>query len=383
MSLPTVQSAILFLLLVAGLVSTATAQVPLVNPVKEIPADGPLLPAAFSGWKKSEGSTRGANPVQANPANAALLQETGLITFERATYTRQGRRVDVQAFRFADATGAFAAYSALQAGPLAPEKFCEHAGSSGNRALMACTNLVLDVTYEKVTPMTPAELRSLAAQLPLAKGNQALPPSALVYVPKQGVTDVRFALGPAGLKHTRTPLPPDVIDFSKSAEVVVGDLSVEDGAEGTALLTILRYPTFALATERQQAIETWAKARPAIPPTTTPSASTTVANTFYTRRVGPLVAVVSGNIALQEARAFTEQIPYDVEITQSEPVYDPKENIGNLVVNMLYLSFIIIGFTLVTGLAFGALRILSKKFFPGRFFDRPENVDFIKLDLHD
>jgi hypothetical protein len=367
-----------------ALTLNAAAQVALVKPVKELPADGSLLPSAFSGWQKAADSRRGADAAQADPAHAALFKETGLVGFEHASYTRQGRRLDVKAFRFHDATGAFAAYSALQAGPLAAERFCEHAGSSGKRALMACTNLVVDVTYEKVTPMTPAELRALAAQLPLATGPAALAPSALAYMPKEGIAEVRFALGPAGLKHTGTPLPPEVIDFGKSAEVVVGDLAGDDGGDSAALLTIVRYPTFALATERQQAFEAWAKARPVPATPAQPAAAAPAPQPiFFTRRIGPLVAVVSGNIGLPEARAFAERIPYDVEITQNEPVYNPKDNIGNLVVNMLYLSFIIIGFTFVTGLALGGVRILSRKFFPGRFFDRPENVEFIKLDLRD
>ncbi|MEO5935597.1 MAG: hypothetical protein ABIP81_00125, partial [Terriglobales bacterium] len=90
-----------------------------------------------------------------------------------------------------------------------------------------------------------------------------------------------------------------------------------------------------------------------------------------------------GYIPEPAARALAEQVPYDVEITPNEPVYNPKDNIGNLVVNMMYLAFIIIGFTLVTGVAFGGIRILAHKFFPGRFIDRPENVEFIKLDLRE
>jgi hypothetical protein len=37
----------------------------------------------------------------------------------------------------------------------------------------------------------------------------------------------------------------------------------------------------------------------------------------------------------------------------------------------------------VAGLAFGGLRVLIKRRYPGRFFDRPENVEFISLHLSD
>lgn len=353
------------------LVIAASGQVALVPPPP--PPDGSILPAAFSGWQKAPGAVIGTDPAKAAPAKASLLKEAGLISFEHASYIRQGRKITLQAFRFSDATGAFAAYSALKEGPFAVERFCDRAGSSGNRVLMACTNLVVDVTYDKVTAMAPAEMRSLVAQLPLATGNAALPASAPMYLPKDAVSDVRFALGPAGLPHTQTPLPADLIDFSKGAEVAVSHFDSPDGA---AVITLVKYPTFALATDRQKAFDTFIHSRPK------PAVNAPPLDTFYTRRVGPIVAVISGSISATDARSMAEKIPYDVEVTRNEPTGTQKDNIGNLVVNVVYLSFILVGFAAVIGVAFGATRILARKFFPGRF-DRAEDVEFIKLDLRD
>ena len=364
----------------------SVGQVQLVAPVKELPArelparaaptsdkpgDGSLLPPAFSGWRKSPNPKKGTVPSTASPTHAALLIETGMVAYERASYTREGRKLDIQAFRFADATGALAAYSAMKNGPLATEKFCAYAGSSGNRALMNCTDLVVDVTVDKVTPMTPAEMRSLGSLLPVATGNAALPANVPLYLPKDGLSSVAIALGPVGLASIGTDIPADAIDFSKGAEVAVGTYA--EGDSEPARMTLVKYPTPAIATERLTAISQVKIAAVADSPTPA----------IVTKRLGPMVISVIGYIPEPAARALAEQVPYDVEITENEPVYNPKENIGNLVVNMLYLSFIIIGFTLVTGVAFGGIRILANKFFPGRFFDRPESVEFIKLDLRD
>jgi hypothetical protein len=35
----------------------------------------------------------------------------------------------------------------------------------------------------------------------------------------------------------------------------------------------------------------------------------------------------------------------------------------------------------VLGVAFGGVRVLAKTFFPGRFFDRPEQMDVLQLGL--
>ncbi|HUR36373.1 MAG TPA: DUF6599 family protein [Terriglobales bacterium] len=379
MPLKRLQAALRIALLALPLLAPqANAQVTLVTPVKELPADGSLLPKAFSGWQKQPGMQIGTDPAKAGGTRAALLTESGMASFERSSYARQGRVLKVQVYRFNDATGAAAAFSSLRDDAMAPEKFCPLARSNGNHILLACTNLVLDLQYDKVTGMTPAEIRSLISQLPVATGTAALPPNAPLHLPQTGLSDVRFALGPAGLAQTGSPLPAEVIDFSKSPEVVVGTYSNDTGA---TLVTIVKYPTFALATERQKAFDSWHQSQ--VPTSAAGAKSPPSSGTFYTRRLGPLVAVVTGVASEAEARTLAEQVPYDVEVTQSEPVYTPKDNIGNLVVNMMYLSFIIVGFTFVGGLAFGGFRILARKYFPGRFVDRPEDVEFIKLDIGD
>lgn len=354
-------------------VSAAGQNVTMVAPPAP-PDDGSLLPPAFAGWEKAKDAVRTADPSQVDAQNAALLRETGIVAAERARYARQDRKLEIRAYRFPDATSAFAAYSGMRATePFAAEKFCVHSGSSANRILMNCTDLVLDVRYDKITAMTPAEMRSLTRQLAVATGSAALTPTATLHMPRQGISNIRFALGPAGLTHTGTLLPADIIDFSKGAELVTGNI---DYAEGSALITLIKYPTFALATDRQRAIDAWAKSRPAPPAGASPS-------TFYTQRIGPIVAVVTGGIAEAEARTLAERIPYDVTLSQNEPVYTAKDNIGNLVVNILYLSFIVIGFAAVCGFAFGGFRILMRRLFPGRYIDSPEATELIRLDLRE
>src|SRR5262249_6921016 len=68
-----------------------------------------LLPQTFSGWELSSSTKIIKNAVQAVPTNAALLKEFGFDGFESATYTRDGRSLQVKAARFADATGAYGA----------------------------------------------------------------------------------------------------------------------------------------------------------------------------------------------------------------------------------------------------------------------------------
>jgi hypothetical protein len=77
-------------------------------------------------------------------------------------------------------------------------------------------------------------------------------------------------------------------------------------------------------------------------------------------------------------------VNYDDDVTWNQNTsFNKKDNLANLLVNIIILCFILIGFALVAGVAFGGMRILAKRIFPDRVFDRPEQMEFISLHLTD
>jgi hypothetical protein len=113
-------------------------------------------------------------------------------------------------------------------------------------------------------------------------------------------------------------------------------------------------------------------------------AARTGANTaaLYARRSGPIVAVVSGPLSQSEAKSLLASVNYDADVTWNENThFTKKDNLANLLVNIIILCGIILGFALVAGLAFGGLRLLAQRLWPNRVFDRPEQIDFISLHL--
>ena len=54
---------------------------------------------------------------------------------------------------------------------------------------------------------------------------------------------------------------------------------------------------------------------------------------------------------------------------------------GSLLVNIIILCFILGAMAVVAGVAFGGVRILVKRLYPERVFDRPEQMEFISLRL--
>ena len=94
------------------------------------------------------------------------------------------------------------------------------------------------------------------------------------------------------------------------------------------------------------------------------------------------MAIVNGNIPDDEAQSLLASVNYDANVTWSQPTrLNPKDNIANLIIGIFVLIGIIAVLALIFGFAYGGIRVLAKKLFPDKVFDRPEDVDIIRLNL--
>jgi hypothetical protein len=323
-----------------------------------------ILPKEFGGWQ-APALQSSQDPAVADPTNAALLKEYGFTDVELATYVRDGRKLIVRAARFKNASGAYGAFTYYKAPVMVTEKIGDQGGSLGDRVLFYRGNIVVDAVFETLTAMSAAELRELAGTLPLPRDNTAQLPGLPVYLPRESYekNTAKYVVGPVGLEKISAPLPAQLVDFAADSEVVLGKFTT---SRGSATLMLISYPTPAIAGEHLKKIE---EAQPSNAP-------------IFAKRTGPLVVVVAGEVSESEAKALLASVNYEANVTWNENThFTQKDNIGNLVVNILYLCFIIAGFCVVAGVAFGGLRLLIKRWYPDRFFDRPEDVEFISLHL--
>src|SRR5262249_9852903 len=126
------------------------------------------------------------------------------------------------------------------------------------------------------------------------------------------------------------------------------------------------YPTRQIARGRLQALQ----------------AATLPGGPFYTKRSGPIVAVINGSIPEGEAQSLLASVNYDANVTVNEPVkLDDLQNRMKFLFGVTMLIVLIVFSALVFGLAFGGFRIFAKRLFPNRGFDRPEEIDIIRLNL--
>ena len=75
---------------------------------------------------------------------------------------------------------------------------------------------------------------------------------------------------------------------------------------------------------------------------------------------------------------------YEAEVTWNEATsLSKRDNIGNLIVAVFALIGIILLISLIFGVFFGGIRIVAKRFFPNKVFDRPEEMEIIQLHLEE
>lgn len=336
-----------------------------------------FLPDQFSGWHLSGIPKLSNDPTAADSAYAPVLKEYGFAELESASYTRPDRMLTVKAARFNDATGAYGAFTFYKAEGMETEKIGDLAASAGNKVLFYRGNILVEADFDHVTAMSAGELRELASDLPQPTGSKAKLPTLPTYLPRQNYIahSAKYVAGPAAYANIHAPLPVDLVQFQRSAELVLGRYS---SSKGTSSLVLIAYPTPQIAGDRLRAIESWMKSN-----NCSNSASTT-ANVceFFGKRSGPIVAFVTGDATPSEAQSMLAAVSYDADVTWNEATsVSKKDNIGNLIIAAFTLIGILMLIALVIGFAFGGLRVLVQRVFPNRWFDRPENAEIIRLNL--
>jgi hypothetical protein len=339
---------------------------------KEAAPSVAVLPKQFGGWQSSGASRSSNDPAVADPVNAAVLKEYGFTSFESATYSRDdGRKLTLKAARFDDASGAYGAYTYYKTPAMLIEKIGDGAASMNERVLFYRGNILVDAVFQKLSAMSAAELRELAVGLPLPSGNTRNLPGLPAYLPPQShvKNTAKYVVGPVALQNLDAPVPASLVDFSSGAEVVLGNYN---SSGGEATLMLISYPTPQIAAEHLRRMQNNALR----------TTSANLANPIFDKRTGPIVVVAAGPLSQAEAKSLLASVNYDANITWNENTYFTKrDNLANLLVNVIILCFIIIGFALVAGVAFGGIRILARRMFPDRVFDRAENREFISLHL--
>lgn len=340
-----------------------------------------FLPEVFAGWTKSPHLQVSKDPATADPTNAAVLKEDGFTDFEQAEYTQPGRKATVKAIRFADTSGAYSAFTLYRPAEVEAldmgQKNKDSLGfSAGESATFFRQNILVTVTFDRVTPMTPGAVRELATLLPDAKGTARNFPPLPSYLPRTKQAFInnseKYILGPDALALSGSPIPAQLIGFVPGANVEVS-LAKYRTSEGLATLMVVSYPTPAIAGERERTIASFQQ--------NTPPASPDLAPPFNTKRTGPLLVVTAGKISQSDAKSLLASVNYEAEVTWNQNT--KLDNYGGFLVSLIALIGVGLALFIVAGFAFGGFRVLMQKLYPGRIFNKPGQTEIIQLNIKD
>lgn len=333
----------------------------------------PLLPAQFGAWQPdgSLPSCSDCPPVEG--VTGLVLKEDGVSRISHATYHHLNKpgTMTLDAYQFGDATGAASAFTFLRK----PESHlvvskegrigAEMAASGEDYIFRSGTTVVVADASKAGAPVA-GDLRLLESTLPKIGGPRAQSPLLPTLLPAKGLEpeSERYALGPVGYQAMGGVLPPDIVGFDKSAEVVMAKY------KDRGLLTLLLYPTPQIAGNHGREIVAEMNRQGA------------AAGTVKLRREGPLVAMTTGAWSADEAQKTVEGVHLnDVLTVEKTPPPEFKTEVRKtvslltsiaLLSGLLALAAIILG--LVLGFGRAAIRVMQGK-------PAATEPEFLRIDL--
>jgi hypothetical protein len=310
------------------------------------------------------------------------LKEYDFTDGSLANYKRSGETLSLRALRFHDASGAYGAYSFYRQNGWPKEEIGAGATSNHNRVLFWVGNTVVDANFSRIGPMSGAELRELAGQLPLPDGTRAMAPPILSELPKDSLDPqtTHYALGPAGYTGAGGVLPPELVGFDRGAEAVTANYSLRSNP---ATLTLIDYPTPQMAAAQESKIRAYIKAgSQALPAWPKPLVDSDQAS-LEVRRSGPLVAIVSGDAIPEESHKLLATVHYESDITSiPQPTESEVAKTGRLLIGIVTLVIIGASAAILLGFFLGGGRALYR-IARGKPVSSVYDMEFIHLDLRE
>jgi len=341
-----------------------------------------ILPSSFAGWSGT--TSAGLNPPviydgdkigsMAAEQRAAARKEYGFLSGEEGSYSLGKDALQVTLYRMKDPSGAYGLYSYLRSPDMAHAGPNEHSVMSREEALVLIGNLVLDIHGSDLTKDADG-LNALVSAVS-SKAQQGPLPTLTEHLPTKGFIERsdKYILGPVTLDQFFPVSQNDWLGFSTGAEAEVARYHV-DGHELNLLIADFPTPQTAQKklNELQQVYHVNAAGTADAPQNSSP---------VFGRRSITLLAIVFGARNNAEADKLLDQVQSGAEVTWNEPTFQFKEPpITTMIVGAIIGTGVICCFALISGIAFGGFRIVVKRFWPDKVFDRSSTMQVLQLGL--
>lgn len=326
-------------------------------------AQSSILPKQFRSWTETK--------CIEQPPRLILGPEASERQYEVCSYTSEDKSIGIRLGLYHDPSSAFEVYTSQLRAGMVPTNLGQVAAFDRDGVLILEGSLVLASTPN----ISKDDLGALVKAVDAKSEKGPLPP-VLTYLPMAGrvLGSERYALGPEAMRAALVGLGQpslaglaDVAGFSSGGEVMLARYSSHDKEGGVLLL--LEYPTPQLA---EQHIHHLDEVLPA-------DAKKQGLNIV---RKGSLLSLVLSPSSAEYAKSLRGAIGYETQVTWNEPsqtLTDPP--IASVMVKIFIGTGVFMVAAFVLGIAFGGVRVVTKIFFPGKVFDRPNQMEILQLGL--
>jgi hypothetical protein len=281
------------------------------------------------------------------------------------------KQITVTVAEFKDPSGAYEAYTAALHPGMKPSTAGALSAVDNDKLLAQIGNLLVEVANAR--DIGEADLQALMRQLHEHADPAPLPP-VRGYLPEHDLVDgtQRYAMGVQGFQSAMNALgSPDYaalaseFGFTTGAEMIAGQYA---SRSNHGVLLLIEYPTPQLAEQHLRHLA-------AVMPRDDRGNS-------VPERKGSLLSMVLAASSAEYAARLRQSINYETQVTWNEPsttATDPP--ITSTIVKIFIGTGVFMLVAVVLGVAFGGVRVLTKRFFPGKVFDRPEQMEVLQLGL--
>ena len=319
-------------------------------------------------WKPANGIRSYDSKTLANfqPKEAPIFDEYGLTRLDCQSFEHHGNTIVIEIYEMADPTAAFGIYTFFRNSAAQPLQGIGNLGEQQDLKLSFMQNqYYVKISSPSRSSLVQPVLLEMARIISQALPRSFVIPSAVTRLPQENLVkrSVVFTLGFRALNQKFPFGTTDLFGLENGAEAVLAEYQFP---QDSAKLLLINYPTQQLAKKYlESGYQTYSAQNPD--------------QSIFFRRDGPQVVLIIGAKSVEAATALLEKMSY-VSVVSWDPKAQPL-SIARMMLNIFLYIGVMLVLTLMAGIAFGFIRVLSKKLFPNRLFDRRESMEIIRLNL--
>ncbi len=300
-----------------------------------------------------------------------LLKECGFRSLSQESLGSARNPTTVQIYEMGDTSGAFSLYTLQNRAGTKPEELGDQAFIIPGHLWMWQANLVVHASTASTDSAAQSRLLALAHEISILVHQRAELPNLVKEMPSRGqiAGSLQYILGPEGFSNLDLQVNPWKLGLEMGAEATTANYLL---GENRGKLLLISYPTPQMARRYFAGIQ---DSRDLL---RNPTADEKV----FTKRAGPMIAILYGNTDTVESGKMLEMIQYTANLTWDQ--VPPDEELRaylRTIVRSVMLTVALLLITLGVGVLWGLIRMGVKRWAPIQIFDRPEDVELVELHL--